>query len=78
MSNDLKKAIEKRNAFLKEHPDLQPFQDEIDRVLDSTTSHEDRTAALQLMISCKVQELSDILKKLQKSMKDIVNAEDKC
>lgn len=43
-------ALKAREQVLKEHPDLQTFQDEIDRVLAGAFGHEDRMMSLALLI----------------------------
>lgn len=47
MNDELKKAMEVREEFLNEHPELKPFQAKIDKVLDNAT---DRQAALQAIL----------------------------
>ncbi len=56
---ELKPALKAREEFLKEHPDLQPLQDEIDRVLGEVVRPEDRMMALALLIEKKLRDLYD-------------------
>ena len=46
----IRKAIEARDRFLKEHPELRPFQEEIDRRLTHAGSIENRMAVLGFMM----------------------------
>jgi uncharacterized protein YllA (UPF0747 family) len=55
----LEEALKARDVFLKEHPHLQPFQDEIDRILERTAGFEKRMAVLALLIETKLYELKD-------------------
>ena len=61
----LEEALKARDQFLKEQPQLQPFQDEIDRVLEKTVGFENRMSVLTLMIQIKLYELSDSIAKLR-------------
>ena len=61
----LEEALNAREQFLKEHPDLQPFQDEIDRVMEKTVGFENRMAVLAFMIETKLYELKDSIAKLE-------------
>ena len=61
----LEEALKARDQFLKEQPHLQPFQDEIDRVLEKTVGFENRMSVLALMIQIKLYELSDSIAKLR-------------
>jgi len=46
--NKIKEAVERRNEFLAEHPELQPLQDEIDDILKiAGKNHHNRQVALQ-------------------------------
>ena len=46
----IRKAVEARDRFLKLHPELRPFQEEIDRRLTHAGSIENRMAVLGFMI----------------------------
>jgi len=58
---DLKKAIEKRDNFLKEHPHLQEYQNYIDSVLSKCTNQNDRLIAIMLMLNGKLNELENMV-----------------
>ena len=60
----LEEALKAREKFLKEHPDLQPFQDEIDRIMEKTVGFENRMAVLAFMIENKLYELRDSVAEL--------------
>lgn len=66
---ELETALEAREQFLKEHPDLQPFQDEIDQILSKTVGAENRLKALAFMIEKKVYELNGLITDLKDSYK---------
>ena len=55
----LEEALKAREKFLREQPHLQPFQDEIDRILDKTVGFENRMAVLAFMIEKKLYELKE-------------------
>jgi hypothetical protein len=55
----LEEALRAREQFLKEQPHLQPFQDEIDRILEKTVGFENRMSVLALMIEAKLYELKE-------------------
>lgn len=47
----IKEAVEKRDLFLEEHPELLPLQEEINEVLRKAgSSHHNRQVALQTMM----------------------------
>lgn len=52
------KAVEARNRFLAEHPELMPFQKEIERRLSCTGSIENRMTVLKSMMHEKLFELT--------------------
>ena len=58
--NELEKAIEKRNKFLQENPNMQEFQNEIDDILEKTPTHMRKDVVVTLLIS-KLQELQQNL-----------------
>ena len=68
--NDLQKAIKERDDYLKKHPEMLGYQQEIDSILDKTPQHlraevlsqlmADRVAALQ----AAWQEINDITKEI--------------
>jgi hypothetical protein len=55
----LEEALKVRKQLLKDHPDLQPLQDEIDRIFDKTPGFENRMSILAFMIEAKLYELRD-------------------
>lgn len=57
--DELELALEARERFLKDHPDLQPFQDEIDRILADVVEPENRMKALTFLLQKKLCELHD-------------------
>ena len=61
--NELEKAIEKRNKFLQENPNMQEFQNEIDKIMDKTPTYMRKEVIITLMMS-KIQELREQLKLL--------------
>lgn len=56
----LEEALAKREAFLKEHPEYQEYQEEIDRILDATPSDK-RLEVMTLLLTTKLSELSNVL-----------------
>lgn len=57
----LEELLKKRDQYLKENPHLVPFQEEIDRRLDSAGSQENRMAVLGIMLEGKLAELREQL-----------------
>jgi len=53
----LEKAEKNLKNFLKENPDLQEYQDEIDRRLEKCPTFESRQAVLSLMMAERLSEL---------------------
>ncbi|MFZ0929070.1 MAG: hypothetical protein WAN11_10745 [Syntrophobacteraceae bacterium] len=60
----LEEALKAREQLLKDHPHLQSFQDEIDRILEKTVGFENRMAVLAFMIEAKLYEMRDSIAKL--------------
>ncbi len=60
----LEEALKAREQFLKEHPHLQSFQEEIDRILEKTVGFENRMPVLAFMNEAKLYELRDSLANL--------------
>ena len=56
----LERALKRREDFLKEHPEYQKYQDEIDRILDATLP-EKRLEVMGLLLSTKLSELGSAL-----------------
>ncbi|MGO9312122.1 MAG: hypothetical protein ACLQBD_00815 [Syntrophobacteraceae bacterium] len=61
----LEEALKAREQFLKEHPHLQAFQDEIDRIMEKTVGFENRMSVLAFMIEAKLYELRDSISRLR-------------
>jgi len=61
----LEDAIKERDEFLKEHPELQGLQDEIDEVL-SKTPEKMRLDTIGMMMTGKASKLGKELFKLQR------------
>lgn len=53
----IKKAVDERNMFLAEHPDLQTFQDEIEEALKKAGSLHNRNVILSEMMRDYVYKL---------------------
>ena len=58
MSNYIETALKERDAFLKQHPHLKAFQNEIDALLDKSGNSKNRLAVLAMMIQSKLVELN--------------------
>lgn len=54
----IKKAVEERDRFLAEHPELMTFQEEIEKCLRGAGSIENRIAILRCMMEEKLAELN--------------------
>jgi len=63
----IQKSIEARNRFLAEHPELMPFQKEIERRLRCAGSVENRMTLLRSMMDEKLFELSQTCLEAKKS-----------
>lgn len=63
---ELELALRAREQYLEKHPELQSFQDEIDRILAKS---ENRMEALVFLIQKKLFELSDSIADMQSSLK---------
>ena len=64
---NIQKSIEARNRFLAEHPELMPFQKEIERRLRCAGSAENRMTLLRSMMDEKLFELSQTCLEAKKS-----------
>ncbi|MCK4304758.1 MAG: hypothetical protein KAY24_11025 [Candidatus Eisenbacteria sp.] len=62
------RVVEARNQFLKEHPELQPLQDEINLLLQKMGSSENRMAVLDSMMRERVLELKRHLAELARRL----------
>jgi hypothetical protein len=61
----LAEALEARERLLREHPHLQAYQDEIDRVMQKIPSFNERMAVLGVMMEAKIYELRDSVVELR-------------
>jgi hypothetical protein len=73
----LEEALRAREQFLKEHPHLQAFQDEIDRMLEKTVGFENRMSVLAFMIEAKLYELRDSISRLRPAPRKVERLFDK-
>ena len=62
---NLKKAVEARNAFLEEHPELKPFQKIIEKELKKAGSIENKMAVLKMMMDDKLSHQKTLLLRLK-------------
>jgi len=62
----IQKAVEARDRFLAEHPELMPFQKEIERLLRCAGSMENRMTLLASMMHEKLFELSQTCSEAKK------------
>ena len=62
----LRKAISARDRFLEGRPHLQPYQEEIDRLLDGSGSNQGRMAVLGTLMQGKLLEMQKELNALAK------------
>jgi len=69
MDQALEKAIKERDDYLKEHPEHQWFQDEIDQILSKTPNHM-RLEVLKIMLMSSAFKLKDEITKLHKCLVD--------
>ncbi len=60
----IRKAVEARDRFLAEHPELQPLQDEINRLTKNMDSPQNRMAVLDAMMQERIRELQHRLQEL--------------
>ena len=56
--DSIQKAIEARDEFLRKHPHLKQYQEEIDSILDKCKP-EDRFTVISLLMSGKMVELQN-------------------
>jgi len=76
-SEILEEALKAREQFLKEHPHLQAFQDEIDRIMEKTVGFENRMSVLAFMIEAKLYELRDSISRLRPAPRKVERLFDK-
>lgn len=61
MGKALKAAIDERDAFLKEHPELAEYQKEIQRRLLKAGNLENRLAILRFMTEERILSLNEVV-----------------
>ena len=66
---EIRKAVEERDRYLKEHPDLIPFQEEIEKRLKSAGSIENRITILKCMMNERLFGLQLAFEQLKKYVK---------
>lgn len=60
-SAELKKAIQERDEFLQEHPNMRLYQEEIDRALSCTTDPSERMNIVMKLLTKKNNELCEVV-----------------
>ena len=60
-SDELKKAIQKRDEFLKRHPNMRLYQEEIDRALSCTKDPGERMSIIMKLLTKKNNELCEVV-----------------
>lgn len=58
----------KRDAMLAEKPELIPFQEELDRIMDNSGTQQNRMKVLGILMEGKLRELHEGLLKLRDSL----------
>ena len=69
MEPNLKQAIEKLENYLRDHPEMQKYQDEIESILDKIPSQEGKLEALSIMLQERLGTLRDELNNLNSLLK---------
>lgn len=69
---NIKKAVEARDEFLMEHPELRPFQKEIEKEMRNAGNYNNRASVLKAMMDKRMLELKQNLLALQKIMNDFM------
>ena len=64
MSKTLEECIKERDKFLKEHPEMQEYQDKIDKALEGIEDPKERMETLSAMIHDKLKELANNMRRL--------------
>lgn len=72
MDRLLKAAIDKRDAFLKEHPELAEYQKEIQRRLSKAGNMENRIEVLKFMLEERTLALNETVRDSHKAIKDLL------
>ncbi len=65
--NELEKAEKELEEFLETHPKMREYQEEIDRVLDSST---DRLEVIGIMLASKLSDLNCLMQELLYSLEE--------
>lgn len=60
-SEELKKAIQKRDEFLERHPNMRLYQEEIDRALSCTKDPSERLSIIMKLLTKKNNELCEVV-----------------
>ncbi len=68
----IRKAVEARDRFLKEHPELQPLQEEITALMQKLGSRENRMAVLDGMMREKLMELQRRLSEMRQAFLELL------
>ena len=66
----IRKAVEARDAFLRDHPELQPLQDEINRLMHNMGTPGNRMALLDSLMQEKLLDLQRRLVELREALLD--------
>ena len=66
VEDKLQRALARRERFLKHHPHLQAYQNEIDRELDMSGDCHGRMAVLVVLMQGKLLEMRDEFRKLNR------------
>lgn len=69
MEPNLKQAIEKLENYLRDHPEMQKYQDEIESILYKIPSQEGKLEALSIMLQERLGTLRDELNNLNSLLK---------
>lgn len=67
----LEEALRAREKLLREHPHLQAYQDEIDRIMGKVIGFDDRMAVLGVMMEAKIYELRDSVLELRSMVQKV-------
>ena len=62
--------MRKRDALIKERPELRAYQEELDRILENTLP-EDRLEVLNILIGKQLQRLTTEINKIQETVKTV-------
>lgn len=73
----LENALKARDQLLREHPHLQAYQDEIDRILEKVVGFNERMAVLGFLIEAKIYELKDSVLALRSAVNKVESSIDR-